>query len=58
VKSYEVPAWMAVQLGATEKQDALREKTMERENAKPNPNYAISMRPYTMYSVAFVKADG
>jgi hypothetical protein len=58
VKSYEVPAWMAVQLGATEKADALRQKTIDRENEKPNPNYAISMRPYTMYSVAFVKVDG
>jgi hypothetical protein len=49
---------MAVQLGATEKADALRQKNIDRENDKPSPNYAISMRPYTMYSVAFIKADG
>jgi hypothetical protein len=58
VKSYEVPQWMAVQLGAVEKADTLRQKAIDRENDKPNPNYAISMRPYTMYSVAFVRADG
>jgi hypothetical protein len=58
VKSYEVPPWMAVQLGANEKASAIREKMMERENEKPSPNYALSMRPYTMYSVAFLKADG
>ena len=58
VKSYEVPPWMAVQLGANEKASALRERMMERENEKPSPNYAVSMRPYTMYSVAFLKADG
>ena len=58
VKSYEVPAWMAVQLTANEKASELRQKTVDRENQKPNPNYAISMRPYTMYSIAFVKADG
>jgi hypothetical protein len=58
VKSYEVPAWMAVQLGANEKASEARQKMVDRENEKPNPNYAISMRPYTMYSVAFVKADG
>ena len=58
VKSYEVPAWMAVQLGANEKAMAIRQKSVDRENAKPMPNYALTMRPYTMYSVAFQKADG
>ena len=58
VKSYEVPAWMAVQLTSNEKAGELRQKMVDRENEKPNPNYAISMRPYTMYSVAFLKADG
>ena len=51
-------AWMAVQLTSNEKATTLREKVIDRENEKPNPNYAISMRPYTMYSVAFLKADG
>jgi hypothetical protein len=58
VKTYEVPQWMAVQLTANEKAGIIRQKMADRENAKPNPNYAISMRPYTMYSVAFQKADG
>jgi hypothetical protein len=58
VRSYEVPAWMGVQLTANEKAADLRQKIIDRENEKPNPNYAISMRPYTMYSVAFLKADG
>lgn len=58
VKNYEVPAWMAVQLTANEKAAELRQKAIDRENDKPNPNYALQMRPYTMYSVAFLKADG
>jgi len=58
VRSYEVPAWMAAQLTSNEKAATVREKLIERESNKPNPNYAISMRPYTMYSVAFQKLDG
>jgi hypothetical protein len=58
VKSYEVPAWMAVQLTANDKAMTLRQTAIDRENAKPMPNYALTMRPYTMYSVAFQKADG
>jgi hypothetical protein len=58
VKSYEVPQWMAVQLTSNEKAMTLREKVIERENAKSQPSYAVMMRPYTMYSVAFQKADG
>jgi hypothetical protein len=58
VRNYEIPQWMAAQLTSNEKAATLREKLVERENAKPMPNYAISMRPYTMYSVAFLKADG
>jgi hypothetical protein len=56
VKSYEVPQWMAVQLTANEKAAAIRQKMVDRENEKPNPNYALSMHPYTVYAVAFTKA--
>jgi hypothetical protein len=58
VRSYEVPQWMAAQLTSNEKAAQIRDKMIEKENSKPNPSYAISMRPYTMYSVAFQKADG
>jgi hypothetical protein len=57
VRNYEVPAWMAVQLTANEKATELRQKLIERESAKPG-GYAIETRPYTMYGVAFQKADG
>ncbi len=55
VRSYEVPQWMAAQLTSNDKAAEIRQKMIDRENAKPTPNYAISMRPYTMYSVAFQK---
>jgi hypothetical protein len=57
VKTYEVPAWTAAQLTANEKAQALREKQQEAESNKPQPNYAMMMRPYTMYGVAFQKAN-
>jgi hypothetical protein len=57
-RTYEVPQWMAAQLTANEKSVELRQKAVEKESEKPNPNYALSMRPYTSYSVAFRKADG
>jgi hypothetical protein len=31
---------------------------VERDSQKPNPNYAMQMKPYTMYGVAFQKVDG
>jgi hypothetical protein len=58
VRTYDVPQWMAAQLAANDKSAQIREKMIERENAKPMPNYALSMRPYTMYSVAFQRVDG
>jgi hypothetical protein len=58
VKNYEVPQWVAVQLTSNEKAAELRQKQIDRENAKPAPNYALEMRPYTMYTVAFQKAAG
>jgi hypothetical protein len=58
VRTYEVPQWMAVQLTSNEKAAELRQKAIDRENAKPAPNFAIEMRPYTMYAVAFQKAAG
>lgn len=58
VKSYDVPAWMAAQLTANDKAAQIREKLIEKENEKPQPNYALSMKPYTMYSVAFSKVNG
>lgn len=59
VRNLDVPQWMAAQLAANEKAMQLREKAIERESAKPNGgDYALQMRPYVMYSVAFQKADG
>jgi len=58
VRSYEIPQWMAAQLTANEKAMAVRAKRIEREESKPNPNYALITRPYTLYSVAFQKANG
>jgi hypothetical protein len=55
VRNYEIPQWMAAQLTSNEKAMAIRQKMVDRENARPAPNYAISMRPYTMFSVAFQK---
>jgi hypothetical protein len=57
-RSYEIPQWMAVKLTSNEKALELREKRIEAENRKKNPNYALSMRPYTVYAVAFQKASG
>jgi hypothetical protein len=56
VRNYEVPAWMAALLTSNDKAAQVREKLIERENAKAQPNYALTMRPYTMYSVTFQKA--
>jgi hypothetical protein len=36
----------------------LREKLVETESQKPAPNFALQMRPYTLYGVAFQKLDG
>lgn len=58
VKTFDVPQWMAAQLTANEKAAQIREKMIERENAKPNGNFALQMRPYVMYAVGFTKADG
>jgi hypothetical protein len=58
VRSYDVPAWVAVQLTANDKATDLRQKAIDRDTEKPTPSYAVSMRPYTMYSVAFQKLDG
>ena len=57
VKNYEIPQWMAAQLTSNDKAMAIREKLIEKENQKPQPNYALTMRPYTMYSVSFQKTD-
>jgi hypothetical protein len=53
VRTYEVPAWVAAQLTANEKAAQLRQKMEEAEMKKPNPRFALTMRPYTMFSVAF-----
>jgi hypothetical protein len=57
-RSYAIPQWLAAQLTSNEKALQLREKRLEIENDKPNPNYALMRRPYTVYGVAFQKADG
>ena len=56
VRVYEIPASVAKQLSANEHAMALREKLIEKENAKANPDFRLSMRPYTMFGVAFQKA--
>jgi hypothetical protein len=58
VRNYEIPAWMAAQLTSNDKAMQIREKMVERDSQKPNPNYAMQMKPYTMYGVAFQKVDG
>ena len=57
VRNYEIPQWMAAQLTSNDKAMQIREKLIEKENQKPLPNYAVTMRPYTMYSVSFQKTD-
>jgi hypothetical protein len=57
-RSYDVPQWMAAQLTSNDKAMSIREKVVEKENQKPAPNFALQMRPYTMYGVAFQKVDG
>jgi hypothetical protein len=57
-RTYEVPQWMAAQLTSNDKATQIREKIVERESNKPNGNFALMMRPYTMYGVAFQKVDG
>ncbi len=52
-RTYDVPAWVAAQLSANEKAMQVREARIERENQKPEPNYALTMTPYTMFGVAF-----
>jgi hypothetical protein len=56
VRVYEIPASVARQLTANEQAMALRQKLVEKESAKPNPDFALQMRPYTMFGVAFQKA--
>lgn len=58
VRVYEIPASVAKQLSANEQAMALREKLIEKESQKPNPNFALQMRPYTMFGVAFQKVNG
>jgi len=59
VKTFDVPQWAAAQLTANEKATQMREKMVERESQKPNGgNFALQMRPYTIYSVGFQKVDG
>jgi hypothetical protein len=55
---YDVPQWVAAQLSSNDKAMQIRQKKIERESEKPEPNFALSMRPYTLYSVAFQKLDG
>jgi hypothetical protein len=57
-RSYDVPQWMAAQLTSNDKAMTIREKVIEKENQKPAPNFALQMRPYTMYGVAFQKVNG
>jgi hypothetical protein len=57
VRSYEIPQWMAAQLTSNDKAMQIREKLIQKEEQKPAPNYALTMRPYTMYSVSFQKTD-
>ena len=58
VRNYEVPQWMAAQLTSNDKATVIREKLIEKDSQKPQPNYALQMHPYTMYSVSFQKMDG
>lgn len=58
VREYEIPASVAKQLSANEQAMALREKLIEKDSQKPNPNFALQMRPYTMFGVAFQKVNG
>jgi hypothetical protein len=57
-RTYDVPQWMAAQLTSNDKAMQIREKMIEKESQKPAPNFALQMRPYTMYGVAFQKVDG
>jgi len=57
-RTYDVPPWMAAQLTSNDKAMQLREKLVETESQKPAPNFALQMRPYTLYGVAFQKLDG
>jgi hypothetical protein len=58
VRVYEIPASLARLLAANEQALALRDKLIEKESAKPNPNFAIQMRPFTSFGVAFRKVNG
>jgi hypothetical protein len=55
---YEIPASLARLLTANEQAMALREKLIEKESAKPTPNFALQMRPFTAFAVAFQKVKG
>lgn len=57
-RTYEIPQWMAAQLTANDKSEQIRAKMVEKENAKPAPNYALLAKPYTMYTVGFQREDG
>lgn len=58
VRTYEIPASMAAQLTANDKAAAVRQKLIDRETNKPTPSYAVAMRPFTMFGVAFQKMNG